>query len=195
MRNSRRGIPAPCLFLLAAVLLSACGSSATSNQTAASNSPFPPRPSDVDITRVDPCAALSPSQRTELGLDRGKSDQVNVGGTQSPTCRWVNDESGLLVSVQTIAVGAEQALSRPGSTLRTINGFGAVENVPTELGGRSTPPFCQLTVDANSGQTVRVQVQTSNVNDAGNAQAIEAVCRRANDITGSVMTTLVGQQR
>jgi hypothetical protein len=67
-----------------------------------------------------------------------------------------------------------------------VNGFGAVQNVPTiTMGGG---PVCQITIDAAQNQTIRVQALTRT-----NPPPIpvDELCLRANEVASMVMTTVV----
>lgn len=161
---------------------------------------FPDRPFSLDVTRIDPCSALTTEQALRRGAESGGPKDVNLGlSSPSKACGWNNFEDGYGYNFQTLDAGAEEALSAPGvNTVETVAGFGAVKNVVDEstgYAGPGIPLVCQLIIDVNEGQAVRVQVQSSNTKSFGNEQASTETCNRAEDLARDVMTTLASQQR
>lgn len=176
--------------------LSACSAPGAEN----SPDPFPERPYTLDIARIDPCSALTSAQAQQRGAETGGPKDVDLGlGGRSTACGWNNFDDGYGYNFQTIGVDARQALSAPGTTrVETVNGFGAAMNVVDESTGYAGPGIpltCQLTIDVNQGQAVRVQVQSSNTKSFNNKQAEAETCDRAKSLAGDVLTTLTNQQR
>lgn len=158
--------------------------------------PLPARPTGLDIGEIDPCSVLDDQQRLQLGVRAGKAKDTELGvGEPSRGCAWRNNDTGFGYNFQTIRIEADRALTVPGSMVRTINGFGAVQNSPEESSGPGIPPTCQLTIDVNDGQAVRVQVQSSDSESSESRQVRDDTCMRAESFARSVMTTLVNQQR
>lgn len=180
--------------ILAALLVSAGCASNPPDRAAAVNV-FPDRPSNLDITRIQPCSAVSTEARKQLGLEEGKAGRLIVSGVPSEACGWQNFSTGYGYNVQTARLDAERALTDPGSTVTVINGFGAVQNAPKGLTGQGIPPGCQLTIDVNDGQLVRVQVQPGDPDQSESQQARNESCARVITFATDVMTTLVNQQR
>lgn len=159
------------------------------------SSPFPARPIGLEISKIDPCSLLTTEQQREIGVKPGRAGRVNVGvGEPSNTCGWTDDE-GYRYNFQTIRADASQALTVPGSAVRDVAGFGAAQNRPEMYQGPGIPPTCQLTVDINDGQAVRMQVQSSDTDESRSGQLLDEACRRVDAFATDVMTTLVNQQR
>lgn len=181
------------LLLLSLTVAAGCSQPAADPP---SSGPFPPRPADLDINLIDPCSVVSAEQRKELGVDARDGGMADVGvGAPSKACGWRNFDTGYGYNFQTIPTGADRALTVPGSTLQSVNGFGSVQNFPEEGSGPGIPPTCQLTIDVNDGQAVRIQVESSDTSDTGSPQALADSCSRAQAFARDVMTTLVNQQQ
>ncbi|MBW0106347.1 DUF3558 domain-containing protein [Pseudonocardia sp. KRD291] len=175
---------------LAAIAVAGC-----SGPSSTAPSPFPPRPAELRTADIDPCSVITDTDRRRLGVERGTAGESDVGiGAPSRTCGWRNFDDGYGYNVQTIPTAAGAALSVPGSTVRTVNGFGAVENVPADYQGPGIPPACQLTIDVGEEQAVRVQVQSSDTRASGSPEALAEACSRANALAHSVMRNLVAAQ-
>lgn len=160
-----------------------------------SSTPFPDRPAAIDIARIDPCSVLSGSQRSAMGVDGGTPRTADVGvGSASRGCAWINSNEGYGYTFQTIPVGAEAALESPGSSLQVVNGFGAVQNRPDQVQGSGIPPTCQLTIDVNRGQAVRVQVQSVDTQENRSEELLSQACDRSRTFAVDILTNLTTQQ-
>lgn len=156
----------------------------SSEETAAAT-PFPPRPATVDASGMRPCDLLAESQRIRIGLDAGSPGTSNVNGRPSPACTWLGD-GAVDYNAQIIPVDAALATTEPGATIIVVDGFGAVQSRPAETFGGT--PFCQVTVDAAAGQTIRIQARTR---PGEPPIGLDEQCRRAVDAASMVMTTVV----
>lgn len=144
------------LTMLGAV---ACGSSATPgppavpSQSAPARPSLPPRPVELRLDGVDPCALVTAAQRTRLGVNQGQPARgSNSSELRGDSCVWSNIPaspdnvwSGRLVLGQ----GAEYALGR--EPLRTVDGFAA-----TTTGSTGSDPayYCLMLVDVAPGQSL-----------------------------------------
>lgn len=173
------------------VVITGCGGP---SEPAPAASVFPPRPTDLDITKISPCAAVTDVQRRRLDVGSGTPGEVVVSGVSSAACGWQNLSNGFGYNVQTIPLPADQALGEPGSKLTTVNGFGAVQNSPAEITSPGIPAFCQLIVDVNEGQNIRIQVQSSDVEASTEQSARDDVCARVNTFASEVMKNLAAEK-
>ena len=129
--------------------------------------PFPARPSDLPVSRLSACDALSAEQRAELGVGPGERDSPD--GT-SDSCTWRSDISqfwGVRLQPQNpiaqydprdpLYGGRSEGYRNPRVT--AIDGYGAVEFRYSLTGDR---PSCNLAIDAAPNATVVVDY-TDNV--------------------------------
>ncbi|MEV1293931.1 DUF3558 family protein [Pseudonocardia sp. NPDC049635] len=168
------------LAFLAGALLAGC--SADPGQP---DSPFPPRPSDIDLAALDPCESLTDQQLTARDLGRGTPGTATVNGTVARDCTWTGPTVN--AGVQFISVGADVAAKESGSRLLLVAGFGAVEGAPGTNNGPGLPAFCQITIDAGPHRSVRVQVNNGRPSTGGDPEAFRDACRHAEAIAGAVM--------
>lgn len=180
MRARRRTV---LVGLLGAVLV-------TAGCAAAPPSPFPPRPKNLDLSRVDLCATLTTAQQQERGTDRESPTVGTVDGQRAPTCAWIDDDTGTYFTIQIVQGSAAVDLQNPGSRVVEISGFGAVRG-PNDNPDRrpGTPPFCQIPIDASDGQALRVQYE-SDVGDATNPVEQEAACDEATRLAEDTLANL-----
>lgn len=159
---------------------------------------FPPRPYAIDVTKVDPCTALDAAQVRQRGAQKGTPRTADVGVDEpSKACGWTNVDDGYGYNVQTIEADASRALPMPGSSLTVIDGFGSVLNVPgeTTYTGPGIPLLCQMTIDVNTDQAIRVQVQSDDTQSYGSAPEQQESCGRVHTLAHDVLSTLASQQR
>ncbi|GEC26402.1 MULTISPECIES: DUF3558 family protein [Pseudonocardia] len=181
----RRGASLLPALVGAVVLLAGCSDGAEQP-----GGPFAPRPSDVDLARLDPCSSLTEQQLGARDLGAGAPGTATVNGTSARDCTWIGPTVN--AGVQFIAVGAETAAEERGSRLLLVEGFGAVEGAPETNNGPGLPAFCQIAVDAGPQQSVRVQVNNGRPDTGGEPEAFRDVCRHAEDIAGAVMVNIRG---
>ena len=152
--------------------------------------PFPDRPRDIDVSRLDPCDSLTEQQLGSRGLGTGTPGTATVNGATARDCTWIGSRIG--AGVQFIPLGADAAATESGSRMLLVAGFGAVEGAPETNNGPGLPAFCQIAVDAGPQQTVRVQINNGRPDTGGDPQAIRDVCRQAEDVAEAVLTTIGG---
>ncbi|MFP5072918.1 DUF3558 family protein [Pseudonocardia nantongensis] len=145
--------------------------------------PFPPRPADIDIERVDPCATLSPELKRELQVGEGVAGTAPVDEMTTRACGWGNLLDGFNYTIQLIPQDAGRAVADPGTWVSTVAGFGTV----TQTERADTFPLCQVLVDVNDGQTIRIQVQTTDEQTDGAAYPVDEVCRRADRVAADAV--------
>ncbi|MEJ3658416.1 DUF3558 family protein [Actinomycetes bacterium KLBMP 9759] len=138
--------------VVVAVLLSGCSVVVVRGSPSPSYS-LPPRPRDVMVDAVDPCAVLTTEHRARLQVaqsDHGASDGRRL-------CYWLHspDEPRESYIVEIITkYGAEDLLQNPlGAEIIRISGFPAVE---TQTLYASRELSCQIFLDVAARQTVQV---------------------------------------
>jgi hypothetical protein len=153
---------------------------------------LPPRPRDVPIDGVDPCALLTPEQRAELGLDvRTVFDlgpSLLYPGNDVPACVMRGFEPrAITVGVSIVTtVGIELFTSgKLAAEVRPVQvrGFPAVVAVPTRF-----TKYCTVIVDVAPGQLLDVQFA-----DGGRKPPIPQpqLCRDAETVADVAMATLL----
>jgi hypothetical protein len=191
-------------LVVVGVLLAACtagppapppGSpgAAPTSAAAPSTVALPPRPREVRLDGVDPCSLLTPELRAEQGLTeeplsgsaysalyRGQVSDCTVTGFATP--RFT-----LALALATSA-GVEVFDPRnPDATYTVVE----VAELPALVASlRNFPEFCTVVVDVAPEQAVNVQFR-----DGGNQPRVPQpeLCRRAQEVAGSVMVELLGR--
>ena len=151
-------------------------------------SPFPPRPAELRLGGVDPCALLKPAQIVLLQVDDGEPSQ-DSDSTHSAVCFWGNrlaaPDTSYLARLY-VGQGADYALgSETGHQIAQIDGFAAVQ---TAAAGEDPKTHCLLFVDVAQGQSLSVLY----VNRRGDYPGIshEVACRLARDAAGLMVQNL-----
>lgn len=119
-------------------------------------SPFPPRPAELPLDRMDPCALLTADGQAQLGVTQvGQGNDSDELG--SAACQWANHgkpDNRWLVRLVTKR-GAEYALaSTTGVQVVQVGGFGAVQTAPPYVDPNLN---CVLVVDVARGQSLNVK--------------------------------------
>lgn len=184
-RPVRRRTPVLLASAVGVVVLAGCGGGGADQA-----SPFPDRPADIDITTLDPCAALAPPQVEALGLADGTRGDAVVDGTAARDCTWLGQGDASNYGVQFVDLHAAAASEEPGSRILTVDGYGAVEGAAETNNGPGIPAFCQLAIDVSENQTVRIQVNNGRPRTGGDPASIRDVCREAEDAAGAVLTNI-----
>lgn len=154
--------------------------------------PLPPRPRDIDIRGVDPCALLTEEQRAELGLDAepgydlqrsplfdGPEPACTIGGSEP----W---EVAARVALPYDGLGVDAfAPDRVRSTVTVIEirGFPAVQAVQP-----GTQTSCTVVVDLAPEQAMNLQYR-----DGGGRPPIppDELCPGALAVADAAMRTLL----
>ncbi|WP_185065244.1 DUF3558 domain-containing protein [Pseudonocardia eucalypti] len=126
---------------------------------------LPPRPSELRLDGIRPCALLTEAQISQLGMAEGRPGINDQGAGEE--CIWSNPpgtgpDMGWLARTDT-ARGAEYALrSVTGAHIIQIDGFSAVETTSPLVDSRWS---CIVLVDVALGQSFLVQFQNSGGTD------------------------------
>lgn len=159
----------------AVVVLAGCG-------TGEPPSPFPERPEDIDVSRLDPCALLPPARQAELGVKPGVPSETRNGPFPVMNCRWDNDGNGLSYYVHLADEDAGRTVSQ--GSVEQVAGYGAVRLI---FDPESTPR-CALAVDVEPGRFLMTQVQSISPRDDV-PQSVSEVCREVTPFTVDVIET------
>ncbi|MBW0118452.1 DUF3558 domain-containing protein [Pseudonocardia abyssalis] len=160
-------------------------------ESAATDVPLPPRPRDIDIRGLDPCALLTEEQRAELGLDGEPTYDVQrspLFDGPEPACTISGYEPALAVGVALpydgLGVDAfAPARVRGTVTVLVVQGFPAVQADP--VGALRS---CTVVVDLGPGTALNVQYR-----DGSGQPPIptEDLCPGARAAADSAMRTLL----
>lgn len=171
------------LLLAATVGLVGCSSA-----TPAGESRLPPRPSELRLDQVDPCALLTREQFRQLGVRAGERAE-DSDGLGSIACQWRNfpKEPDIHYLARLIVKrGADYALDSTTPTqVVTIDGFSAVQT--TSPSGNPND-HCLLLVDVAQGQSLWVQWMTTSPDYPGLTH--ELACQQARDAGRLMLSNL-----
>lgn len=170
--------------LAVTVLLTGCGGTARNDEQDRPVS-FPPRPFELDVTTVDPCDGLAPSDRARLGV-RTTKPGTSQDGT-SNDCTW-STRDGLGYTLQTFHVGAAQAFEPGSSEIVEVAGFGAVQRSMAAPG--TGLPLCQLVLDVADTASLRAQAQVTPLAETGGAYTSRSICDRLRGEASRMMANL-----
>jgi hypothetical protein len=158
---------------------------------ATTSSPFPPRPAELRLDGVDPCALLTPAEVARLGVDQGDrfddADQF-----RSLSCDWANsggvkpEKSWIARAI--VKQGADYALGNiaPVQVVK-VGGFSAVQ---TSSPYQNAERQCILAIDVAQGEQLRVQFD----NRAGDFPGInhQVACQQASNAAELMLQNLRG---
>jgi hypothetical protein len=138
--------------------------------------PFPPRPMEIDIERLDPCALVGPRARADLRVGTGRPATAVSRGVTTRACGWGSLDTPFDYSVQLIPQDAEEAVGVSGTVVGTVAGYGTVRIVERE----DTYPLCEILVDVGDAQLMRIQVQAvERQRGSGAPYPVDQVCAQA----------------
>jgi hypothetical protein len=188
------------LISAAALLLAACATTGVERDAPATPTPtvgaaeptglvLPPRPRELPLDGVDPCALLTPDQRKLLGLDHdtlrsATSARVFAG----PTCTILGYEPRAISVGFALATGSGiEALTAPGATTDEIAPI-TVEGFPAILARPDQADFCSVDVDVAEGQFLDVIFR-----DAGEVPPVpqDQLCAGAVKVAENAVQTLL----
>jgi hypothetical protein len=155
--------------------------------TTPSHLDFPPRPRAVPLDGVDPCAVLTPDQRTSLSLDNPPSAYVETSFGGAKACTMRSTTSGNVARLALVlASGAEVWLSENAQVdykVSTIEGFAAI-TVRTP----GIDDVCNVEIDVADGQFLDVMFR-----DGGNSTAVQQdhLCLGAQRVAEAAMASLL----
>lgn len=150
---------------------------------------LPPRPAEILLDDVDPCAVLSPEQRVQLSLDNPPSAYLESSFGNAKACTMRSNISGnvvrlALVTVEGVGVWLSenaQVDARP----TTVSGFpGLTVRTP------GMENVCNVEVDVAEGQFLDVMFR-----DGGNEMMAkqDTLCQGAQRAAESAITGLLQQ--
>ncbi|MEJ8279148.1 DUF3558 family protein [Pseudonocardia spirodelae] len=172
-------------LLVVVVVLVLAGCSAGPVESAG---PFPVRPQEIDVMRIDPCRTLTAEQLASRRLDEedARASRPVVGGAVTADCGWADLQTADFgYGVQMIPQDAIEAVGSPKSTVGEIGGFGTVRITDRE----TTSPLCEVVVDATDGALMRIQVQAVGVDRNGASPSIERTCAEAERLAADAIAT------
>jgi hypothetical protein len=176
--------------LLAAMAVTGCTATVDGDPAAGpTGSQLPPRPSEVKVEDLDPCALLTADQLDQLDVSGGRFKPADRRGPDS--CSWDRStrEDGFrsyLVGIDP-TVGAELSLV-PFAVVTTVTGFPAVL---THNQYRSYETQCIVILDVAPGQTVQVNYD---YNGPRLPLTREETCGKAQQAAEMVMQNLINGQ-
>ncbi len=146
-----------------------------------------PRPRAIPLDGTDPCAVLTPDQRTALSLDNPPSPYVepSFGGAKACTIR--STTSGNVARLALVLVsGADVWLSDNAQVeyeMGTIEGFAAITVRTPDM-----EDVCNVEVDVAEGQFLDVMFR-----DGGNSTAVQQdhLCLGARRVAEAAMASLL----
>lgn len=149
---------------------------------------LPPRPREIPLESVDPCALLSPAQRSQLGLDRGPTPGSEKGFGDAATCSFRNTRANVatrlaLVTIEGVDVWTSDT-AQVRATPTTVAGFPAlvVRTPGMELA-------CNVAIDVARGQHVDVLYRDDGAEPPAPR---EQLCAGATRVAEAVVTGLTG---
>jgi hypothetical protein len=179
------------LIACAAVLVAGCTTQVEPPPpVAAELTTSSPRPRELPLDGVDPCALLTPAQRAELGLESSSVPYTNdVPKTAGRACSIRGYEPrAIAVDFALVTANGIEAITGPGEvgdelTPITVAGFPAV------LARPDNPDACFVDVDVAEGQLLDVLL-----GDGGREPPIPQnhLCRDAVQVAELAVRTLLG---
>ncbi|NGY58432.1 DUF3558 domain-containing protein [Lentzea sp. NEAU-D13] len=155
--------------------------------TTPSHMDFPQRPREVPLDAVDPCAVLSPDQRTSLSLDNPPSAYVESSFGNAKACTIRSTTSGNVARLALVLVsGADVWLSENAQvdyTVSAIEGFTAITVRTPDV-----HDVCNVEIDVAEGQFLDVMFR-----DGGNSTAVQQdhLCLGAQRVAEAAMASLL----
>lgn len=153
---------------------------------------LPPRPRDVDVRRIDPCALLTEAQRAEIGLetdplltDRSDGSEFFGGPTMACSSNAFRPRAiGVTVELTYDGLGIGSLTGRPVTgqlTALDVQGFPAV------LGRPRDPQFCQVLVDLAPGSSMSVVFRAGRIGVIPQGE----LCDGAQQVADAATSTLL----
>ncbi|WP_219412950.1 DUF3558 domain-containing protein [Pseudonocardia nigra] len=184
------------LLIATAALLAAC-SAETPGRAEPAPAPeptglaLPPRPHELPLDGVDPCALLTPDQRASLGLDGDPVPYRSTApGFAGPACSISGFEPRAVAVGLALATGnGIEVLTNSDALTDEITPI-TIAGFPAILARPKNPDFCSVDVDVADGQFLDVQFA-----DGGRLPPIpqDQLCRDAVEVAEQVLTTLLSR--
>jgi Protein of unknown function (DUF3558) len=180
--------------VLALLGLAGCGEAASPPGPPAAVTPaaplgpaLPPRPVELRVDGIAPCALLTDVQRDQLRVNRGQAGHGSAGSPlQGDDCLWSNlpeHPSNVFLGRLVPGQGAEYALGR--EPLRTVDGFAATA---TGSIGTDSTHYCGLLVDVAPGQSLLAQYENDSHDYPGMNHQL--ACDKAQRLASDMLSTL-----
>lgn len=148
---------------------------------------LPPRPVELRLDSVDPCTLLTDSQRRQLGVNSGTTNNEDYGGPlKGRMCVWSNlpesPDNGYTAGA-ILNQGAQYALGL--EPLRSVDGFAA-----TTTGSTGTDPmyYCLMLVDVAPGQALSAAYDNNSHDYPGMNHKL--ACDKAQRFASDMLSTL-----
>ncbi|MBW0102106.1 DUF3558 family protein [Pseudonocardia sp. KRD291] len=180
----RAAVPAS---VLAVALVSGCGA------PAAAASPFPPRPADLEVSRLPACEAVDARSSVELGILERTPDPIGQGANNC-VLHGVGGQFWLLriqpgIPADRYVPGHPDRLGErtgfTGQRITTVEGYGAIENAA------QAPPTnytCTVVVDADPDTSFLVTYEVNSPAARSRAVGSHAEgCDRATRVAAMVI--------
>ncbi|ALE74048.1 hypothetical protein AD006_22985 [Pseudonocardia sp. EC080610-09] len=177
-----RSRPVVAVVLAVAAMVVGCSSG-----PAGPPDPFPPRPVDIAIERLDPCALLSDTTRSELQMGGARAGTAPVRGVSTQVCGWSSIRTGYDYSVQFLPQDAADAVGAPGTRVGVVEGYGSVR-VIDRVGSY---PLCEIVVDVGEARAIRARAAAITRETDGSPRPADEVCRRAETVAADALRTAV----
>lgn len=157
---------------------------APTNDPAAAS--LPPRPKDVPVAGVDPCALITAGQRAGLGVTAGVPGPPAVHGGRTCEYRFTGAVPGAVFTVAAVADAGIQTWLDPtlADNVRpaSVGGFPALD-ITTK--GTDLLQGCTTAVSVANGQMITVQL---GLPPRGTTTAQS--CARTNQVAAAALTTV-----
>jgi hypothetical protein len=158
---------------------------------APTSSPFPPRPAELRLDGIDPCALLTSAEQTKLDVQfTGKVDDADQ--FHSLVCRWANLGGGTpdnaWIARAIVKQGADYALrSAAPAQVVQVGGFSAVQTSSPYFDAKTQ---CILAIDVAQGESLRVQYNNLQGDYPGITH--EVACQQASKAAELMLQNLRG---
>jgi hypothetical protein len=184
-------LPRAVLVVMIAMLAVGCAPTTAKvdqpQPTAQPGPPLAPRPFELHVDHMDPCATLTLAQLASLALHFQDAEPADANG--GPTCFWAHTPEepveGYSIRLNTSG-GVEQTFGNPrGVSATTVAGFPAVETQNYQAPRDTT---CIVGVDVADGQGVQVNYT---YNGSTLPMARDIACQKAKAVAEMAMQTLL----
>ena len=148
--------------------------------------PLPPRPSELPLDDLDPCALLTADQRAQLGFDRDPLPGVEAGFGDAATCSYRNSTAKVGARLSLVTVEGIEVWTSETAQVRTkpvmISEFPALVIRTPELN-----LACNVAVDVAEGQHLDVLYRDDG---AQPPPPLDQLCAGAKHVAEAAITSL-----
>lgn len=149
------------------------------------------RPKAVDMKTLDPCSLVTPEAKTSLAIRTVQSVSADADyGEGSRSCGAGYEDRDFTWSIDTLVNGGVDRLKRTvgeETQLAEVKVAGYPAYLAKGKSGTGSPQ-CEIFLDANDGQLLRVSVITA----WGSEATVDGACEKAKplaDAAGAVLAT------